>query len=223
VGPPQRVLQLAARPAPEQASPAALSHLFAKIKEGCQTHTGITEGTFFRDQSWYFYQIGRMLERADQTTRLVDIKYHQLLPRATDVGSPVDISQWNTLLRSAAGYHAYRRVHPSGMSPGTVAGFLLLHPSFPRSVTTCVTVVEQLIHELRQRFHLRGGNTSLESLDEIRSFTEGRAIEDFLRLGLHEALDHIQVQLGSVAGALAKDFFHPELPTPPGMQIQAQS
>ena len=61
-------------------APGNLAALFAMIKEACQTHTGITEGTFFRDQGWYFYQIGRYIERADQTTRLLDIKYHLLLP-----------------------------------------------------------------------------------------------------------------------------------------------
>ncbi len=208
--------------AAEQASPSALSRLFARIKEACQTHTGITEGTFFRDQSWYFYQLGRMLERADQTTRMVDIKYHQLLPRPTDVGSPIDVSQWNTLLRSAAGYHAYRRVHPSGMSPASVAGFLLLHPGFPRSVATCVAAAEQQIHELRLRFGLRGGNAALESLDEIRSFMADRPIEDFLRMGLHEALDHVQMKLGAVAGAVARDFFDPVRPTPAGLAVQTQ-
>ena len=77
--------------------PAGWPALFATIKEACQTHTGITEGTFFRDQGWYFYQLGRYIERADQTTRLLDIKYHLLLPDIADVGSPTDVSQWNAL------------------------------------------------------------------------------------------------------------------------------
>ena len=53
-----------------------------RIKEGVQAHTGITEGTFFRDQGWLFYQLGRLIERADQTTRLLDIRYHLLVPPA---------------------------------------------------------------------------------------------------------------------------------------------
>ena len=112
-------------------APGNLAALFAMIKEACQTHTGITEGTFFRDQGWYFYQIGRYIERADQTTRLLDIKYHLLLPSIADVGSPVDVSQWNALLRSAAGYHAYRRLHAASTTPARVAGFMLLNTAFP--------------------------------------------------------------------------------------------
>ena len=75
--------------------PGRLAALFGAIKEACQTHAGITEGTFFRDQGWYFYQLGRYIERADQTTRLLDINYHLLLPNGSDVGSPTDVSQWN--------------------------------------------------------------------------------------------------------------------------------
>ena len=112
--------------------PGRLAALFGSIKEACQTHTGITDGTFFRDQGWYFYQLGRYIERADQTTRLLDIKYHLLLPDLSDVGSPIDVSQWNALLRSAAGYHAYRRLHAARMTPARVAGFLLLNQAFPR-------------------------------------------------------------------------------------------
>ena len=57
-----------------------LNRVCRMIKEACQTHTGITEGTFFRDQGWHFYEMGRLIERADQTTRLLDIKYHLLSP-----------------------------------------------------------------------------------------------------------------------------------------------
>ena len=84
---------------PDDLKPSELSRVCSVIKEECQTHTGITEGTFFRDQSWYFYLLGREIERADQTTRLLDIKYLLLLPPNQQAGSPVDVSQWNSLLR----------------------------------------------------------------------------------------------------------------------------
>jgi uncharacterized alpha-E superfamily protein len=79
----------------------------------------------------YFYQLRRYIERADQTTRLLDIKYHLLLLSVSDVGSPTDVSQWNALLRSAAGYHAYRRLHTASTTPARVARFLLLNQAFP--------------------------------------------------------------------------------------------
>ena len=99
---------------------------------------------------------GRYLERADQTTRLLDIKYHTLLPFADGVGSPLDVSQWNALLRSAAGYHAFRRVHPRGMTPSAVAGFMLYNESFPRSVTTCVTTDRWIAGQAEIALYLKG-------------------------------------------------------------------
>ena len=103
-----------------------LGELCRFIKESCQTHLGATGETWYRDEGWFFYKLGMNLERADQTTRLLDVKYEIILPSASDVGSPLDVSQWNAVLRSAAAYHAYRRVHPRGVSPDRVAGFLLL-------------------------------------------------------------------------------------------------
>jgi len=187
--------------------PGLLTHLFSEIKEACQTHTGITEGTFFRDQGWYFYQIGRYLERADQTTRLLDIKYHSLLPPSIDVGSAADASQWNALLRSAAGYHAYLRMNTSGITPAGVAGFLLLNRRFPRSVFLCIRTVETMLTELKSRYMLRGGQRSAEELDAMRALLSSMPIEHILRQGLHEFLDGLQRQLITVTANLASDFF----------------
>ena len=108
------------------------------LKEGVQAHTGITEGTFYRDQCWHFYMLGRHLERADQITRLMDTKFNAMLsPAATDAA--IDAGEWNELLRAAAGYHAYRREYPHGYVPREVAGFLLLHGGFPRSARLNLT------------------------------------------------------------------------------------
>jgi uncharacterized alpha-E superfamily protein len=181
--------------------------VFTTIKEACQTHTGITEGTFFRDQGWYFYQLGRYIERADQTTRLLDIKYHLLLPHPSDVGSPTDVSQWNALLRSAAGYHAYRRLHTASTTPARVAGFLLLNQAFPRSVHHCVRETARLLGEVKSRYALRGGNDAAEELDRLRAVLGTLMITRVLAEGLHEFLDLIQRQLIAVTRDLSIAFF----------------
>jgi uncharacterized alpha-E superfamily protein len=191
----------------EDLAPGNLAALFAMIKEACQTHTGITEGTFFRDQGWYFYQIGRYIERADQTTRLLDIKYHLLLPSVADVGSPVDVSQWNALLRSAAGYHAYRRLHAASTTPARVAGFMLLNNAFPRSVHHCVREVGRLLGEVKSHHGLRNGNDAAEELDRLQAVLGTFEISAILRSGLHEFLDSIQRQLMAVTRELSIAFF----------------
>ncbi len=188
-------------------APGNLARLFATVKEACQTHTGITEGTFFRDQGWYFYQIGRYIERADQTTRLLDIKYHLLLPSISDVGSPTDFSQWDALLRSAAGYHAYRRLHAGATTPGRVAGFLLLNPAFPRSVHHCMREVGRLLGEVKSRYALRHGNDAAEELDRLQALLGTLDISAILGGGLHEFLDSIQRQLIAATRELSTAFF----------------
>lgn len=201
---------------PGSFGPGDLTRLFSDIKETCQAHVGITEGTFYRDQGWYFSQLGRYLERADQTTRLLDIKYHSLLPRGADVGSAIDASQWNALLRSAAGYHAYLRTHSGGLTPAGVAGFLLLNRRFPRSTYLCIRQIEHLLTEMKSRYMLRGGSKASERLDELRSVLSSRSIESIIASGLHEFLDGVQRQLIAVTTEIAADFFSalPELSNP---------
>lgn len=184
-----------------------LTRFCTTVKEACQTHTGITEGTFYRDEGWFFYQFGRCLERADQTTRLLDVKYHLLLPTEESVGSPFDISQWNAVLRSAAGYHAFRRVYPSGLSQTSVAGFLLFHSQFPRSVRACVREIDSLLTKLRSSYNLRRGSGAMEELDELCAVLDDKKIEDLIELGLHEFIDWIQVKLIRTHSELGTAFF----------------
>jgi len=184
-----------------------LSRLCSYIKEACQTHSGITAETLYRDESWYFHQIGRAIERADQTTRLVDVKYQVLLPQPSDVGSPIDEAQWNAVLRSAAGFHAFRRIHPQGMSPSKVVHFLVLDQRFPRSVAANVLVANEHLHELR----LKHGHTAKQAASNLlrqlaATLAEETAV-DLIARGLHERLDGIQAELGGVTDALGREFF----------------
>jgi len=178
-----------------------------RVRTACQAHTGITEGTFYRDQGWYFYQLGKYLERADQTTRLVDVKYHTLLPRPDDVGSILDLSQWNALLRSAAGYHAYRRVHPRGIDPIGVAEFLVLNNRFPRSVRYCIGEVSNLLSQLIYTFQLNRGDRVAEAVDVIHKRLEDTDMQSIIDFGMHEFLDAIQLDLIAVAKAMDVAYF----------------
>jgi len=194
---------------PAELTPGNLSLLLSEIKEACQTFTGITEGTFYRDQASYFHRLGRYIERADQTTRLLDAKYH-LLTENPAIASAGELGQWHALLRSASGYHAFRRVHSSNLTPARVAGFLLFDPGFPRSVYLCVREVERALDELKSRYYLRAGNDVAEGLDQLRSILATRSIEEILDSGLHEFIDFLQRYLIVIAERLAAAFFgHP--------------
>lgn len=185
-----------------------LSRLCTRIKEGVQLHSGIVTGTLYRDQVWSFYRLGVFTELADQITRLVDIKYHSLLPSWRDVGSPVDIAQWNALLRSASAYHGYRRVFPSGMSPATVAGFILLNPRFPRSLPHCVSHIESTLDGLLENEDLANVSFSREPLDVLKALTR-RPPDGVVASGLHEYLDEVQLALLAFGAEVAATFFDP--------------
>lgn len=188
---------------------ADLSHLCQDLKEECQLHTGVVEGTMFRDQSWVFYQLGKMIDRADQTTRLLDVKYHRLLPHIGDVGTPIDVSQWNALLRSVAGYHGYRRVRPSGMTPSTVADFILMNPNFPRSVACCIDRFRFFMGLIRIDANLSAvpfEPDGLNALDAQMKMT----IEQAMAEGFHEYLDRLQANLQHLSDAIADSYFGAE-------------
>ena len=184
-----------------------LSALCATIKEECQLHTGIVEGTFYRDQGWYFYQVGKYLERADQTTRLLDIKYHRLLASSSAVDDAVDESHWNAVLRSAAGYHGFRRVHSRGMRPRDVAGFLLFDRSFPRSVRTCIGEVRSRLEDLNHLLAIEATAPVLTCAAELEQRVAGLEIGDIADGGLHEYLDELQRRLARLSEDLSKATF----------------
>lgn len=184
-----------------------LPRLCAELRGHCLGLTGVAEGAMHRDQLWYFFKLGKFLERADQMTRLLDIKYHLLLPHAGAVGSAQDVSQWTAILRAADGYHAFRRVWQQRITPQAVAGFLLLNDGFPRSVAVSVRGMDQAMNQLRLKCHLRGGDRALDRLDLLRSVLLARPIEAVISLGLHEFLDGIQGELIAISGLLAEDFF----------------
>ena len=187
-------------------APAMLSRLCAVLRNGVQGHTGITEGTFYRDQSWHFYSLGRHLERADQLTRLLDIKFNPLLVAATDVG--VNAGQWNTLLRAAAGYHAYRRANPHGYVPREVAQFLLMDGAFPRSLGLNLAQIEWHLSQLRMRYFLHGSLRPLERVDELRALIATTSVDEILvGNGFSAFLDGIQRQIGALHQDIAQAFF----------------
>ena len=200
-----------------------LNRLCVRIKEGIQAHTGITEGTFFRDQGWNFYMLGRLIERADQTTRLLDIKYHVLQARGDEERRVTELTQWGGVLRGVAGYHAFRRVAPAGFEPADVVGFLLSDPSFPRSVTLCVQQVEWHLMQLRSRYGLRGTRAGLERVEEVRAALQSMSAPQLAQSGLHEFLDALQRDLILLAGEIGFAFFRDWRPEPSRAQAQSQT
>jgi uncharacterized alpha-E superfamily protein len=185
-----------------------LSSFATLVKEGCQTHVGITMETFYRDEAYYFYMLGQQLKRADQTTRLLDVKFAQLRAGATEMGSATDVSQWNALLRAAAGFQAYRRRHPvTAMSPQSVAHFLLLNPMFPRSLLCAVNGANDALNSLRRESGLATGARAQKRLRAFQSALMDLDIDEIMARGMDEAMDWVQRELNEIGDLVTKEFF----------------
>jgi uncharacterized alpha-E superfamily protein len=211
---------------PADLSEARLPRTYAMIKDGCQAHTGITEGTFFRDEAWYFYSLGRWIERADQTTRLLDIKFHRLAPNGVEEKRQEERTQWGGILRAVAGYHAFRRIAPVDFGPKDVVFFLLADPCFPRSVHLCLSQTEWHLTQLRTSYGLRGTRKPLEQIEDMRAALLDRSAERIIEDGLHDFLDGMQRDLITLAADIGTAFFRdwrPNAPPAAARQVQSQS
>lgn len=208
---------------PDDLEGDALSRLCTHIREGVQAYTGIAEGTLYRDQGWYFHELGRYLERADQTTRMLDIKYTAILPRGGEEKRVADLTQWNAVLRVAAGYYHFKRLARAEFSPQDVVQFLLRDASGPRSVLLCVRRIESHLSDLRRYYGLGSVAEALERVEVLREFLQERPLGHILATGLHEYLDHVQIHLQELAGAIGRAFFRdwrPAKDETPQVQIQ---
>ena len=168
------------------------------IRRGCQLVYGITDTTLSRDLSWLFSQLGRLIERADKTSRILDVKYFLLLPSPEEVGGVLDELQWITLLRTAGAYQMYRQSMQHAISPASVARFLLLDPIFPRSVRYCL----QGISDTLQQIQRQPNQDTPDDLDCLRGQLLARwsyvRIDNLIEAGLHEAIDQLQQDLNQL-------------------------
>lgn len=185
---------------------ARLSRFCATVKDDCQLFQGCTQNTLYRDQTWHFYRLGRLLERCDQTTRLVDMKAGALMSGPAAVTEAIDLSQWHTLLRAASAYHGYLRRHPREMTPATVAGFVLFDPGYPRSIVFSSVEMRAVLDQLRVfvgEAPYQPVARQLKKLDRLAK----QSPDKVLASGLHEYLDGVQLELMALHGRLARGFF----------------
>jgi uncharacterized alpha-E superfamily protein len=209
----------------------ALSRLCNRLKDGVQSHTGITEGTLYRDQGWYFYELGRLLERADQTTRMLDIKYTAMLPRDGEAARVAELTQWNAILRAAAGYHAFRRRTRATFTAEDVVHYLLRDPSSPRSALLCVRRAESHLDDLRRIYGLGRADEAIEVAEYLRELLVEKPIGHILAFGLHDYLDIVQIHIQKLAAAIGRAFFRdwrpadplPETSAAPSQSLTSQS
>jgi uncharacterized alpha-E superfamily protein len=190
-----------------------LSDFFHQVKLSSHLFAGVMDATMTHNEGWHFGQIGRRLERADKTARILDVKYFILLPSLRYVGSMLDNIQWMALLKSASAYEMYRKRGGHRLCPTAIAEFLILDPEFPRSIRFCVTQVERSLHEIMGT-PIGTWSTAVErNLGKLRTDLDYLTIEDIIQVGLHENLDDLQLRMNLVAGEIGETFFEFESPS----------
>jgi len=181
-----------------------LSPICTEIKLNCQTIEGIGEGTLLRGEAWRFYQLGKYIERADQTTRILDIGYARL---GGGEGDALVSVQWHMLLRSVAGYHAYRSRHPAGSYARDVAAFLLYDREFSRAVALCIERLTEALNHI-ERLHGEKGHPALEDARRALEFTLATGLDRQVTAErLHEFIDELQLRLGRLSGEINGAYF----------------
>jgi uncharacterized alpha-E superfamily protein len=177
------------------------------IKTGSQLFYGIVDSTITRGEGWHFGRLGRLIERADKTTRFLDVKYFTLLPEIDAVGSPLDLMLWSSVLKSVSAYNMFRQQYQV-MNPTSIVDFLLLDKKFPRSVMHCIRQAEVSLYEISGTSITNSySNPAEKALSKLRSEVEFTEIKDIFSTGLHQYLDEFQQKNNAVGEAIFKTYF----------------
>ena len=187
---------------------------FEWVKFRSHLSRGVTIGTMLKDEAFYFVRLGTFLERADNTARLIDVKYHGLgderedLRRAADndsVDHPPDFYHWAAVLRSVSAFETYRKVYRDVITPSRVAELLILRGDMPRSLASCLNEVSINLEMVRNS---RSDETERRA-GLLRAELRYGRIEDILERGLHPYLTEFLERINDLGERVSEDFLVP--------------
>ncbi len=186
-------------------SPEVMADFYDRVRSAGIHYAGATDATLSHGEAWQFSRLGRMLERADKTSRILDVKYFVLLPELGDVGTSVDQAGWTALLNSASALQMYRQQHQV-ITPKSVAKFLMLDAHFPRSIRHCVHTMQESLHDITGT-PIGSYTTEAERLmGTLRSDLDYAEIDRIMEIGLHEYLDKLQHTMNRIGVAITENF-----------------
>jgi len=189
----------------ESIAAEGISEFFDYIKMQSHQFRGVTFGTMLRDESYHFMRLGTFIERADNTARILDVKYHTLLPSVGDVGGAVDYYQWGALLRSVSAFDAYRKIYRDVITPLRVIELLVLRDDVPRSLHVCMNEIYNILREIADASSREPERLAGELHAQLHY---GRA-EKIITFGLHEYLMDILDKLHSLNDEINQHFLVP--------------
>jgi len=178
------------------------TQFFDWVKERSHLFRGVTYGTIVRGEAFNFSRLGTFLERADNTARILDVKYHILLPSVEHVGGALDYYQWAALLRSVSSFETYRQLYRDQIFPIKVAQLLILERSMPRSLAACFDQIK----ESMDRIHGQRDEAAKRLAYELHARLSYADIEEVFQGGLHEYLTGILEDIGELGSRIQRAY-----------------
>ena len=199
------------------------SEFFQEIKASSLHLNGIIAATLVHDEGWRFVQAGKFLERADKTTRILDVRYETLPQRGAPAGITPDLAlEWSAVLRSCSAWDAYKTIYGTDVHPRLVGEFLLLSDNFPRSVRFCVTGLNQAIRSISGVADGHFCNDAEKLTGRLVAELQFSSVDEIFDIGLHQYLDDVQVKLNNIGNALFRAYIFQQFENPDQVHLVQQ-
>lgn len=192
---------------------------FRQLRLGSHLFQGITDSTMTHNEAWHFARLGRKLERADKTSRILDVKYFMLLPSLSDVGTPYDDIHWSAVLKSVSGLEMYRKKY-GRLDPRDIVEFLVMDQDFPRSIHYCITRADASLRAITGTAPGTFHYSAERLMGLLRADLDFTPVDQIIREGLHARLDALQQKVNEIDDAIRADFVEWRPQVRPGTQTQ---
>ena len=189
---------------PRNLPPKDLSRFLASVKEASLRFDGAAYRTMLRTDHFWFQRLGTFIERADNMARLLDVKYHLLLPDDERVGGSLDYFQWASLLRSVNALTSFHWVYRESVQPWLVADFLILRPEQPRSLISCYKELNEYLDQIAEAYGRQG--PAQRRVRATLSQLSNAKIDDVFQSGLHEFLESFIAQNNELGQAISQQY-----------------
>jgi uncharacterized alpha-E superfamily protein len=186
---------------------------YSEVKLASHLFAGITEATMTHGEAWHFARLAQKLERADKTSRILDVKYFILLRSVEDIGTPFDDMQWAAVLRSASAFEMFRQRH-GRLTPRGVVDFLLLDREFPRAIQYCLLSARDSLHAISGTPLGTFRHPPEKLLGQLCSDLSYASVDEIIAAGLHEYLDDLQTAMNQIGAGVHDTFFALRTPKP---------
>ena len=189
---------------PRETTGSRLQELLQWVKQVSHRYRGALLSTFLRDDGYAFSQIGNFVERADNTARILDMKYYVLLPRTDLIGGDVDIQQWTLILRAASAHRSYRHVYHDRYKAWNIADYLILRPEMPRSLIFSIGWINRTLDMLEEIYGGKAAGHAAAA--EVTAMLEGNSMDRIFAYGLHEFLTEFIADNGRLGAAITEQY-----------------